>query len=215
MSSLKMSVEKREGLGKNKVDKLRNEKLIPGVLYAKGEDSISVTANQIELMKIFEEAGTSSLVEVEYGEEKRMILFKEVQMHPFKNQILHFDMYAVNMMEKIRLLIPIILHNRDSVQEQPSVLLQLLDEVEVECLPGNLPSAGEVDVQNMKIGDVLTVADLDVSSIPEIDVLTPAEDPICSLSEPREELEPEDDEELEEVSAADVPTVDESNEEEE
>lgn len=212
MSKLTFSVEKREGVGKNKVDKLRDEKMIPGVLYAKGEDTIPVLASQKELEKIVKEAGTSNLVELTLGDETKMVLFKDVQMHPYKNQILHFDLYGVNMKEKIRLAIPVILHGRDEITIQPSVLLQHLDEVEVECLPGNLPSAGEVEVQDMELGDVLTVADLDVASIDGIDVLTPLDEPVCSLTEPKEEELPEEGEEEEEVDAADVPTVDETEE---
>ncbi|MDO5712955.1 MAG: 50S ribosomal protein L25 [Tissierellia bacterium] len=213
MSKMTFSVEKREGLGKNKVNKLRDEKLIPGILYTKGEENVPILAAQRELEKIVNEAGTSNLVELSLDGEQKMVLFKEVQMHPFKNQILHFDLYGVNMKEKLRLSIPVILHNRDDIQAQPSVLLQHLDEVEVECLPGNLPSAGEVEVQDMEIGDVLTVADLDVSSIENITVLTPLDEPVCSLSEPREEEIPEDEEELD-IDAADVPTVDETEGEE-
>ena len=213
MSKMQFSVERRDAVGKNKVNKLRQEKSIPGVLYTKGEENISIVASQRELEKIVQEAGTSNLVELSLDGETKMVLFKDVQMHPFKNQILHFDLYGVNMKEKIRLSIPVILHNRDDIKAQPSVLLQHLDEEEVECLPGNIPSAGEVEVQDMEIGDVLTVADLDVSSIEAITVLTPLDEPVCSLSEPKEEEIPEDGEE--DMEAADVPTIDETEETEE
>lgn len=215
MSTLKFSVEKRTEIGKNKVDKLRAEKMIPGILYMKGEESIPVMAVQKDLEKMFSEAGTSNLVELTVDGETKMILFKDVQMHPFKNQILHFDMYGVNMKEKLRISIPVLLHNKDEIKAQPSVLLQHLDEVEVECFPGKLPSAGEAWVEDMEIGDVLTVADLDVSHDPDITVLTPAEEAVCSLAEPKEEELPEEGEEEEEADAASVPTVDETEEEEE
>lgn len=214
MEKITLNVSKREGVGKNSVDKLRVEKQIPGILYGKDLESTPIQAVEKDIMKVAAEAGTSTLVDLNVDGDVKKILFKEIQMHPFKNQILHFDAYAVNMNEKIRLSIPVVLHNRDEITAQPSVLLQHLDEVEVECLPGSLPSAAEVDVENLQIGDVVVVADLDVSSIEGIDVLSDPEEAVCSLQEPREEAPEVDEDEEAEEDAADVPTVDETEAEE-
>lgn len=214
MSELKLNLMKREDLGKNKVDKMRNEEIVPGVLYSKGEETVHVAAKKNELEKIVNAAGTSTLVDVDLDGTASKVLFKDVQMHPYKNQILHFDAYGVNLKEKLKLSIPVVLQNRDNIKVQPSVLMQLLDEVEVECLPTSLPSEAVVDVENMEIGDTLTVADLDVSSIDGIEVLTDAEEAVASLNEPKEEVI-EEEVEGEEISAADVPTVDETETEEE
>ncbi|MCD1146588.1 50S ribosomal protein L25 [Peptoniphilus sp. KCTC 25270] len=213
MSELKLNLMKREDLGKNKVDKMRNEEIVPGVLYSKGEETVHVAAKKNELEKIVNAAGTSTLVDVDLDGTASKVLFKDVQMHPYKNQILHFDAYGVNLKEKLKLSIPVVLQNRDNIKVQPSVLMQLLDEVEVECLPTSLPSEAVVDVENMEIGDTLTVADLDVSSIDGIEVLTEAEEAVASLNEPKEEVI-EEEVEGEEISAADVPTVDETETEE-
>ena len=102
--------------------------------------------------------------------------------------------------------------NRDEIRVQPSVLLQMLDEVEIECLPGDIPAQAEVDVQNMQIGDVITVADLDVAKNDKVTVLINEEEPVASLSEPQEEVISEETEE--ETSAADVPVVGEKEKEE-
>lgn len=214
MSDYKLNAEKRDLKGKNKVDKLRAENLIPGVVYTKGGESIPVVAIEKELVKIIGEAGTSNLIELNIDGSKQMGLFKEIQNHPFKNQVLHFDFYGVNMNETLRLSIPVVLENKDNVRVQPSILLQLLDEVEVECLPAHLPSEAVADVADMQIGDVLTVADTDVYKDENIKVLTNIEEPIASLSEPREEVIEEDTEGEEGIDAADVPTVDETKSEE-
>ncbi|MDO5037162.1 MAG: 50S ribosomal protein L25 [Tissierellia bacterium] len=211
MADYKISLKKREDLGKNKVNKLRNDGQIPGVLYSKGEEAIHVYGAKNEVEKISNEAGTSNLVDVDLDGEKTLALFKEIQKHPYKNQILHFDMQGVSLSEKLRISIPVVLENRDNIQVQPSVLLQLLDEVEVEVLASNLPSEALVDVANMQLNDVLTVADTDVAKIDGITVITDLDEPVASLSEPREEVIEDDlGEGLEDTSAADVPTVDET-----
>ena len=213
MEELVLNLKKREELGKNKVDKLRADQEVPGVIYSKGKEAISLTASEKDLKKIYREYGTSNLVSVDIDGDKQKALFKEIQMHPFKNQIMHFDLYLIDMTEKITVTVPVVLLNRDDVKAQPSVLLQILDEIEVECLPADLPSEATVNVQDMQIGDSLTVADLDIEGDDKIEILTDTEEVIASLQEPREE---EIDEEVEDTAdAADVPTVSETEEPEE
>lgn len=210
MKTIHLNVQKREEIGTSGAKKLRAQGLVPGVFYAQDEEPVAVVAKANELQKVVDQAGTSALVDMELDGKTTKILFKEIQEHPFKNQLVHFDAYGVNLKEKIKLFIPVVLENRDDIHVQPSVLLHLLEEVEVECLPTNLPSEAVVDVQNMEIGDTVTVADLDVSSIEGIEVLTDAEEAVAALQEPREEVIEEDDDEAE---AADVPTVEETEDE--
>lgn len=207
MSSIKLTLEAREEKGKNQVDKLRQVGVVPGVIYSKGNESKSVSAVEKDLMKIYSQAGTSNIVEASLGSDTQMVLFKDVQRHPFKNHILHFDLYLVDMTEKIRVTIPVVLENRDAIRVQPSNLLQILDEIEIECFPADLPSEASINVQDMQIGDVIEVKDLDVSKNDKIEVLTELSDTVATLQEPKEESE---EEAVEEVSAADIPTVSES-----
>ena len=212
MNTIKLNLEKREDLGTSGAKKTRAEGMVPGIFYAKDSEPVAVAAKANELQKVVDEAGTSALVDVTVNGEDHKILFKEIQEHPFKNQLLHFDAYGVNLKEKIKLSIPVVLEGRDDIRVQPSVLLQLLEEVEVECLPTSLPSEGVVNVADMQIGDTLTVADLDVASIADIEVLTDLDEAVCALQEPREESV--EDEEAS-ADAADVPTVGETEASEE
>ena len=212
MNTIKLNLVKREDLGTSGAQKTRAEGMVPGICYAKDSEPVAVAAKANELQKVVDEAGTSALVDVNVNGEDHKILFKEIQEHPFKNQLLHFDAYGVNLKEKIKLSIPVVLEGRDDIRVQPSVLLQLLEEVEVECLPTSLPSEGVVNVADMQIGDTLTVADLDVASIADIEVLTDLDEAVCALQEPREESV--EDEEAS-ADAADVPTVGETEASEE
>lgn len=211
MNTIKLNLVKREDLGTSGAKKTRAEGMVPGIFYSKDSEPVAVAAKANELQKVVDEAGTSALVDVNVNGEDHKILFKEIQQHPFKNQLLHFDAYGVNLKEKIKLSIPVVLEGRDDIRVQPSVLLQLLEEVEVECLPTSLPSEGVANVADMQIGDTLTVADLDVASIADIEVLTDLDEAICALQEPREESV----EEEASAGAADVPTVGETEASEE
>ena len=212
MNTIKLNLEKREDLGSAGAKKVRAQGLVPGIFYAKDAEPVAVAAKANELQKVVDAAGTSALVDVNVNGKDYKILFKEIQSHPFKNQLIHFDAYGVNLKEKIKLSIPVVLEGREDIRVEPSVLLQLLEEVEVECLPTSLPSDAIVNVADMQIGDTLTVADLDVASIDDIEVLTDLEEAVCSLQEPREEeiVEDEDD-----ADAAEVPTVGETESEDE
>ena len=106
-------------------------------------------------------------------------------------------------------IIPVVLEGRDEIRVQPSVLMQLLDEIEIECLPKNLPNEAVVSVIDMQIGDTFEVKDLDVFKNADIKVLAEETEAVCSLSEPKEEVIEDDNAEV----SADVPTVGETEEE--
>lgn len=211
MTDFNINAQVRMGTGKNKVDKLRVEKKVPGVIYQRGEENINLVVEERDLEKLYLRAGTSNLVTLNIEGKERKALIKDVQKHPFKNQYVHVDFVGVDMNVKMRVVVPVVCEGRDNIHEQPSVLMQLLNEIEVECLPSDIPSEAIVKVEDMKIGDTLTVADLDIYGNDKIELFEDADEPVASLSEPREEVIEED---VEEVDAADVPTVDETEEEE-
>ena len=146
MSSYKIRVQSREGIGSNRVNKLRAEKLIPGVIYKRGEETRSLEVDEKVFQHVFRRAGTTSVIELDLDGETHSVIVKDVQMHPVKPQVLHIDFQALDMTERIKVLIPVHLLNREEIKLQPSVLTQLLNEVEVECLPGNIPNTADVDV---------------------------------------------------------------------
>lgn len=209
MTNYKLDMQKRDKVGSNAVRKLRVKELIPGVIYGKDFEPINVTVDEKELRKVHLMAGTSSLIDVKVDGEEHTVIIKDVQKHPFKNHYVHVDFKEIKMGEVANFTIPVVLEGRDEIRLQPSVLMQLLDEIEIECLPKNLPNEAAVSVIDMQYGDTFEVKDLDVFKNPDIKVLNDETEAVCSLSEPKEELIEED---VEEVSA-DVPTVSETEEE--
>lgn len=209
---MKLVLNKRDSKGKNKVDKLRANGEIPGVLYSKGEDAKLLSGLEKDLLKAFSEEGYSNIFEIEVDGETISVLFKEVQMHHIKNSMVHFDLYEVDMNSELTVEVPVILEGRDDIRVQPSSLIQVLNEVEVTCLPKYLPSEAVVNVIDMQIGDVVTVADLDIYGNENIKIDLASEETVATLVEPTEEKEPE---ETDEEASAEVPTVSESEEKEE
>lgn len=215
MSELKLNLNKREVSGKNKVDKLRAEGYIPGVIYSKGNEPVQVKGLEKDLLKLYSQAGTSNIISVNLDGESKNVLFKDVQMHHIKNAMVHYDLYEVDMNQAIRVIIPIVLEGKDNIKVQPSNLIQVVDELEIECLPKDLPAEAKVNVVDMQIGDTMTVADLDVAQNDKVTILVDQEEVIATLAEPRDEAELEAlDADVEET--AEVPTVSETkaNEEE-
>ena len=209
---MKLVLNKRESKGKNKVDKLRANGEIPGVLYSKGNEARMVSGLEKDLLKAYSEEGYSNIFEIELDGETVSVLFKEVQMHHIKNAMVHFDLYEVDMNTELTVEVPVVLEGRDEVKVQPSSLIQVLNEVTVTCLPKYLPSEALVNVVDMQIGDVITVADLDIFGDENIKIDVDSEETVATLVEPTEEKEPE---EGAEEASAEVPTVSETEAKEE
>ena len=208
---MNLVLNKREAKGKNKVDKLRVNGEVPGVLYSKGNDAKMLSGLEKDLLKAFSDEGYSNIFEIEVDGETTSVLFKEVQMHHIKNAMVHFDLYEVDMNTELTVEVPVVLEGRDEVKVQPSSLIQVLNEVTVTCLPKYLPSEALVNVVDMQIGDVITVADLDIYGNENIKIDMDSEETVATLVEPTEEKEPEEGEEI----SAEVPTVSETEAKEE
>ncbi|WP_311481001.1 50S ribosomal protein L25 [uncultured Anaerococcus sp.] len=213
MAKIVLQAEKREATGKNQVKKLRNKELIPGVIYAKNQENVNVQFTARDFEKVLRQAGTSTIITLDIEGEGKEVLIKEFASHAYKNQFLHVDFQAIDQNESIRVTVPVVLVNRDDMNEVTGVLVQNLETVEVECLPKYIPQTADVDVKEMAIGDNMTIADLDIASNENITILADEDEVVCSLQEVSEEEIV--DEEAEAADAADVPTVGETEEDEE
>ena len=135
MAKIVLQAEKREATGKNQVKKLRNKELIPGVIYAKNQENVNVQFTARDFEKVLRQAGTSTIITLDIEGEGKEVLIKEFASHAYKNQFLHVDFQAIDQNESIRVTVPVVLVNRDDMNEVTGVLVQNLESVEVECLP--------------------------------------------------------------------------------
>ncbi len=180
MNKHTLKVEKRELTGK-KVKKLRKQGLLPGNIYGKGIESTSVQTNIKDFEAVYKETGASGLVELELGSEKRPVLIHKVQMNYLTNTPVHADFYQVNLKEKVKTMVPVVLTGEPkAVADKLGLLLQTLNEIEVEALPADLPENIEVDVTHLAaVGDQITVAD--VKKPAGIDILTEGEQVLAKI----------------------------------
>ena len=179
-----MKVESRSDIGSNKVKKMRADNIIPGVIYSRGNETKSVKVNNAEFAKVFKSAGSSSIIDLEFEGDILPVIVKNVQRHPVTGFVTHVDFQKLNMSEKIKMSIPIVLLNRDDIQVQPSILLQLMDQVDIECLPSYIPKTADVDVSDMDFTTPKLVRDTDIAKMEGITILTDLDEPVCSLSSP-------------------------------
>jgi large subunit ribosomal protein L25 len=163
MARSKLEATPRQDGGKGVARKLRSTGRVPAVLYGHGEKprSLSVNAHELGLLIGAVNVGNTLVTLDIDGEGSQDVLLREVQMHPYKPEALHVDFFHVHAGEKIHLKIPVRLTGTPvGVHTDGGVLDQVLYEVEVECLPGNIPDGVEIDVAALGLGESVRVGDI-------------------------------------------------------
>ncbi len=172
---------------------LRDQGLVPGVVYGQGDDAQIVSAPNRELERVYMSAGSNRLVEVKVDDDEVFsTLFVEVQSDPLTGDIRHFDLYKVKMDEEIEAEIPVQLEGEaPATYNLDGVLMQNLESIEVRALPNKLPEMFTIDLEPLEeINASVHVSDLDV---PEgVEVLVDEEELILKIDPPRSEEELEE-----------------------
>jgi len=157
----------REGkFNKNAARRVRAKGRIPAVVYGAAEPSVAVEVDPKQIARILHsDAGHNSIFDLEIGggngNAKSKAMIVDWQYEPIKGALLHIDLKRIALDKAIRVEVPIQLVGvATGVKNQGGILDQVLREIEIECLPGDIPSHLDVDVSNMAFGDVLRVADL-------------------------------------------------------
>lgn len=179
----------REVTGK-KVKKLRSEGLIPAVLYGHDIKPAVLTVVKSEFEKVFKEAGTASLVDLEIENKAPVkVITHEPQLDPVRDEPIHIDFYKVRMDKKIKTEIPLEFTGKsEAVEQLDGSLVTNRDNIEIECFPTDLIPSLEVDISTLKtFEDSITVGSLKVPS--EIEILTDKDEVITFVEPPRSEEE--------------------------
>jgi large subunit ribosomal protein L25 len=204
-----LEVKIREGRGKGPARRARQEGRVPGNIYGHGADPIAVDADAREFDALTSRISVeNTLLDLVVGDDKpRPVLIREIQRHPYRKQVLHIDFFAIKAGEKIKVSVPLKLTGTASgVRNAGGVLQQNLHELEIECLPSEIPESFEVDITELEIGDSIHLADVDTRGFPTSEA---PERTICVVQPPRvivEETE-EDDELLDEDVEPEVITA--------
>jgi large subunit ribosomal protein L25 len=162
-----LDAKARDSFGKNEARRTRRQGLVPGVLY--GGDGAKATPISVEpraLLKILHsESGANTLISLKLPEGgDTRVLVKEYQLDPITHELLHADFYRVAMDRAIQVTIPVLVKGEPKgVKQQGGVLEFIRREIEIECLPGDIPEHVEVDVSELMLHQGVRVRDLPMS----------------------------------------------------
>jgi len=181
MDKISLNAQKRTILGR-KIKKLRKEGMLPANIYGKKVKSQAVTVKFSDFESVFKKAGETGLVDLTIDKDVRPVLIQNVQYDPVSDRILHADFYQVDLKEKVTAKVPVELSGTaKAVANKVGVLLTLLDEVEVEALPRDLPEKIVVMVDDLSLVDqVIKVSDLKVDS--QVKILTPTDREVVKVA---------------------------------
>jgi len=180
MAEIVIEAKRRTATGSSAARRMRRlEEEVPGIFYQRGQASQPFSVNAKSLYNVIH--AESALFEVVFdGKDKQKCVVREIQWNPTTHQPIHIDLLGVSMTEKISVSVPVhLLGISYGVKTENGIMQQLMREVEIECLPSDIPDNIELDVTELKIGDSLHLSDIKMD---KIKVLGDLERPIVTVT---------------------------------
>jgi large subunit ribosomal protein L25 len=185
-----LEAQPRTAGNKNEARRVRQEGKIPAVVYGAGQQSLSVSVDPRQVTRILNsETGHNTIFDLTLDGSKTKAMIVDWQYEPIKGKLLHIDVKRIAMDKKLAVKVPIFLKGEATgVKQQGGILEQMLREVEVECLPQDIPSHIDADVSELVFGKVLRVADLPHND--KVKFLTDENQPVAHVTSVKEEVAP-------------------------
>ena len=186
-----VSAVPREGkFNKNAARRVRAKGKIPAVVYGAAEAAVAVEVDPKQIQKILHsETGHNSIFDLDVSGSKAKVMIVDWQYEPIKGKLIHIDFKRIALDKPIRVEVPIQLTGTAvGVKTQGGILDQMLREVELECLPGDIPSHIDLDVSELAFGTVLRVSDLPHTG--SLKFITPEDTPVAHITAIKEEAAP-------------------------
>jgi large subunit ribosomal protein L25 len=186
-----LEAQVREPGTKNAARRVRVGGKIPAVVYGAGKDSAAIAVDPRQVTRILNsESGHNTIFDLALeGGERTKAMIVDWQYEPIKGKLLHIDLKRIAMDKKLVVTVPIMLVGEaEGVKQQGGIMEQILREVEIECLPGDIPSVIEADVSELVFGKVLRVSDL--AHDDKIEFITDANQPVAHITTVKEEVAP-------------------------
>ena len=184
-----LEAQPREAGTKNQARRVRREGKIPGVVYGAGKDALSVSVDPRHVLRILRsDSGHNTIFDLALnGGERTKAMIVDWQYEPIKGHLLHIDLKRIAMDKALRVSVPVMLQGVPlGVRTEGGILEQMLREVEIECLPGDIPSHIDVDVSELTFGKVLRVSDLPHNE--KLKFLSDANQPVAHVTSVKEEV---------------------------
>src|SRR5438874_9188365 len=185
-----LEAQPRTAGNKNDARRVRRSGKIPGVVYGAGKSALSVSLDPRQVSRILHSAtGHNTIFDLALDGERTKAMIVDWQYEPIKGALLHIDLKRIAMDQKLKVNIPIVLKGEAAgVKQQGGILEQVLREVEIECLPSDIPSQIDADVSELVFGKVMRVSDLPHGE--KLRFLTDANQPVAHVISVKEEVAP-------------------------
>jgi large subunit ribosomal protein L25 len=213
MQSFEINAEPRENVGKGASRRLRKTGKVPGIVYGTKKDAVMISLDQNSLGHQLElEAFYSHILTLNIGKKSDQVVIKDLQRHPYKRQIMHIDFQRVDAKEKITMRVPLHFINEGiciGVKNDGGVVSHVMTDLEISCLPKDLPEYIEVDLAKVELNEAIHLSELKLPEGVEIYALTHGGDEtrtVASVHLPRAEEE----DEIELVEGVEIEEVDEA-----
>ncbi|MGI9318745.1 MAG: 50S ribosomal protein L25/general stress protein Ctc [bacterium] len=207
-----LSARVRARTGTGLVRRLRNEGEVPAVLYGAGKENLSIAVNHDLLFhSLDKEEFSSAIITIDTDGNKEQAILRSVQRHPHKIKILHADFQRVDIRKPITMSLPIHFIGEEDcvgVKEDGGMISHLMNEVEVTCLPNDLPENIQLDVSNLHLGESLYLSNIELPEGVQITAFSHGDEQehdnaVVAVQAPRVEQEIEEEIETEEVEGLD------------
>lgn len=162
MERINLEAQLREEKGKQLMKRLRTVGFIPAIVYKGGKDNLNLKVSDRDFGKVIgTKAGSNVIINLKIAAKKeKTVMIKEIQRHPVNGGILHIDFNEISLTDTIKVQVRVEPKGEAAGVKEGGTLERIIREVEIECLPTQIPAMLEVDVTNMKIGDTLYVKDI-------------------------------------------------------
>ena len=188
VGTIEATPREKESRGKNEARRLRKSGRVPAVLYGAKKDTVAISLDPKQIARVLHSAaGHNTIFDLDCGGEKVKAMIVDWQFEPIKGSLLHVDLKRIAMDVRMTVNVPVHLVGvPEGVKTQGGILEQVQREVEVECLPGDIPTSIDVNVEHLVFGTVLRVADLPHDNT-KIKILSDPDQPVAHIISVKEE----------------------------
>ncbi|MFI5088662.1 MAG: 50S ribosomal protein L25 [Terriglobales bacterium] len=183
-----VEAQPRTERGKNETRRLRRCGRVPAVLYGAKKPSLTLSVDPKQISRILtSETGHNTIFDLQAGEERTKAMIVDWQYEPIKGSLLHIDLKRIAMDERLKVSVPVMLKGEAAgVKQQGGILEQVLREVELECLPADIPSHIDADISELVFGKLMRVSDL--AHIDRVKFLTDPNQTVAHIISVKEEV---------------------------
>ena len=187
MKEVVLGVNLRAEKGSRVSRRFRRDGVIPSVIYGGKDEPLSVTVSEKEFGKVIHGgAGSNVILTLKFADAKadaKTVIIKEIQRDPVTHKVIHIDLQAISLKDKIKVNVPVLVSGEAPGIKEGGILEYVQREVEIECLPTQIPEHIQVDVSSLKINESIHVRDL-VQADDKIRILTPGDRMLVSIVPP-------------------------------